>query len=78
MPRMNGMFVLRFLKNNSRYCTVPIIVLPTSYDKETIREAYENGANGYITKPISYEGFVDKIKLLQKYWFDTSSLPEKE
>jgi|TARA_B100001971_G_C18032812_1_gene453456 two-component system response regulator len=78
LSKINGMFVLKFLKNNSRYCTVPVIVLSTSYDKETIREAYENGANGYITKPISYEGFVDKIKLLQKYWFDTSSLPEKE
>ncbi len=77
LSRINGMYVLKFLKSNSRYCTVPVIVLSTSYDKETIRVAYENGANGYLTKPISYDGFVDKIKLLQKYWLDTSSLPEK-
>ena len=77
MSRKNGMFVLKLIKSDSRYCTVPVIVLSTSSDKDTIREAYKNGANGYITKPISYEGFVDKIKLLQKYWLDTNSLPEK-
>lgn len=78
MSRKNGMFVLKFIKNNSRYCDVPVIVLSTSCDKETIREAYENGANGYIIKPTSYEGFVNKMELLQKYWLDTNSLPEKE
>ncbi len=75
LSRTNGMFVLEFIKKNSRYCKIPVIVLSTNYDKETIREAYESGANGYITKPISYECFVDKIKLLQKYWLDTNSLP---
>jgi CheY-like chemotaxis protein len=75
MPKVNGMFVLKFLKNNSRYCTIPVIVLSPSCDKETIREAYENGANAYITKPIFYKDFAVKIKLLQKYWLDTSSLP---
>ncbi len=78
LPKINGMFVLKLLKKHSRYCTVPVIVLSTSSDKETIRKAYENGANSYITKPISYKDFVVKLKLLQKYWFDTNSLPEKE
>ncbi len=78
LPKINGMFVLKLLKKNSRYCTVPVIILSTSSDKETIREAYENGANAYITKPISYNEFVAKIKSMKKYWLDTNSLPEKE
>lgn len=78
MPKINGMLFLKFLKNNSRYCDVPVIVLSTSCDKETIRDAYENGANSYITKPTSYDDFVIKMKLLRKYWLDTNSLPEKE
>ncbi|MFQ5712958.1 MAG: response regulator [Candidatus Scalinduaceae bacterium] len=67
LPRVSGMEVLKFLKKNSRYCSIPVVILSTSADHETIETAYKNGANSYITKPISYEGFVEKIKALSIY-----------
>ncbi len=67
LPRVSGMDVLKFLKKNSRYCSIPVVILSTSADHETIETAYKNGANSYITKPISYEGFVEKIKALSIY-----------
>ncbi len=66
LPKVNGMDVLKFVKNNSRYCSVPIIVLSTSSNQDTIDEAYKNGANGYFIKPDTYEDFVAKIKILKK------------
>ncbi len=66
LPKVDGMDVLKFAKNNSRYCSVPIIVLSTSSNQDTIDEAYRNGANGYFIKPNSYEDFVAKIKILKK------------
>ena len=66
LPKVDGMDVLKFAKNNSRYCSVPIIVLSTSSNQETIDEAYKNGANGYFVKPDTYEDFVAKIKILKK------------
>ncbi len=67
LPRVSGMDVLKFLKKNSRYCSIPVVILSTSADHETIETAYKNGVNSYITKPISYEGFVEKIKALSIY-----------
>ncbi len=67
LPRVSGMDVLKFLKKNSRYCSIPVVILSTSADQETIETAYKNGANSYITKPISYEDFVEKIKALSIY-----------
>ncbi len=43
--------------------------------QDTISEAYRNGADGYVTKPISYDEFVEKIESLKSYWFMTSTLP---
>ena len=74
LPKVDGMSILKFLKKNSRYCSIPVVILSTSSDQGTISKAYKEGANGYITKPMSYDEFVDKIKMLRKYWSDTNTL----
>ncbi len=60
------MDVLKFIKNDSKYCEIPVIILSTSSDQETIDETFKNGANGYFIKPPSYEEFVEKIRILKK------------
>ena len=67
LPKIHGMEVLKFLKNNSMYSSIPVIIFSTSSDHKTIEKAYENGVNGYITKPVSYEDFVEKLKILKEY-----------
>ena len=66
LPKVDGMDVLKFIKKNSRYSSVPVIVLSTSSNQKTIDEAYENGANGYFTKPATYEELVKKVQILKK------------
>jgi two-component system response regulator len=75
LPKINGMDVLKSLKENSKYSSIPVVILSTSSDQNTISEAYKNGANGYITKPMSYDEFVDKVKMLRRYLSDTNTLP---
>ncbi|MFQ5965188.1 MAG: response regulator [Candidatus Scalinduaceae bacterium] len=67
LPKVHGIKVLKFIKNNPKYCSVPVIILSTSSDQVTINKAFKNGANGYITKPISYDEFVEKVKILKEY-----------
>ena len=66
LPKVDGMDVLKFIKKNSRYSSVPVIVLSTSSNQKTIDEAYENGANGYFIKPATYEELVEKVQILKK------------
>jgi two-component system response regulator len=77
LPKVNGMDVLKYLKKNPKFQTIPVVVLSTSEDQKTIFEAYKNGANGYITKPVAYDEFVSKIESLIEYWFKTNTLPQK-
>ena len=67
LPKICGMEVLKYLKKNSKYSPVPVIILSTSSDKKTIDEAYKNGVNGFMTKPVSYEEFVKKLESLREY-----------
>ncbi len=65
LPKINGMDVLKFIKKNPKYHSIPVIILSTSSDHKTIDEAYENGANGYFVKPISYKALVEEVKILK-------------
>jgi DNA-binding response OmpR family regulator len=66
LPKNCGMDVLRFIKKNPEYYSIPVIILSTISDQKTIDEAYKNGANGYFVKTASHEDFVEKIKILKK------------
>ncbi len=67
LPKVHGMDVLKFLKQNSRYSSIPVVIFSTSSDDKTIETAYKNGANDYIAKPLLYEDFIEKIKSLSTY-----------
>ncbi len=78
LPKVDGMEVLKYLKKNPKYCSVPIVIFSTTSELRTILEAYKNGVNSFMTKPISYEDFVEKIKSLEKYWLESSTLPSRD
>ena len=67
LPKVNGMEILKFLKQNPTYCSIPVVILSTSSDDKTIETAYKNGADDYIAKPALYDDFVAKVKTLNKY-----------
>ena len=67
LPKVPGMKVLKFLKQNSKYSSIPVVILSTSSDEKTIEEAYKNGADNYIIKPILYEAFVERVSILKNY-----------
>lgn len=75
LPKIDGMGVLKFLKKNPRYCSIPVVIFSTTSEVKVIAEGYKHGVNSFITKPISYEKFVEKMKTLKEYWLKTCALP---
>ena len=67
IPKVDGMNVLKFIKGDSKYCSIHVIILSTSSDDETIAEAYKNGADGFITKPASHSEFVKQVQTLRAF-----------
>jgi len=61
------MDVIKFIRKQSGYRHIPMVVMSTSSDINTIDESYENGADHYVTKPISYDEFVASLETLKVY-----------
>lgn len=75
MPKMDGREVLKEIKSNPELRAIPIIVLTTSKAEQDILRTYDLGVNSYITKPVTFDGLVDIVKNLGKYWFEIVSIP---
>lgn len=75
MPRKDGREALREIKMDPGLRSIPIVVLTTSSQEEDILRSYNMGANSYITKPVTFEGLVEVMKFLGKYWFEIVELP---
>lgn len=68
MPKLDGLEVLRRLKNHPRFSSIPVIVLTTSREDRDIAEAYKLGCNSYIVKPVEFDKFVDVASNIELYW----------
>jgi CheY-like chemotaxis protein len=75
MPRKDGREALREIKSDELLRQIPIVVLTTSKSDEDIVRSYHLGVNSFITKPVTFEGLVEVMRTLQKYWFEIVELP---
>jgi CheY-like chemotaxis protein len=64
MPRIDGMDVLRIIKQDKELVKMPVIVITTTDEPKEIELCHKLGCNSYITKPIDYDKFVEVIKQL--------------
>ncbi|HLL06796.1 MAG TPA: response regulator [Myxococcaceae bacterium] len=76
MPRLDGREALRSIKSNPGLRRIPVIVLSTSRREEDVVGSYDLGANCFITKPDTFEGLVEVVKVLDKHWLQTVKLPQ--
>ena len=77
MPRKDGREALKEIKEDEELKRIPVVVLTTSKAQEDIYRTYDLGVSSYITKPVSFDGLVDIMKTLGKYWFEIVSLPSE-
>lgn len=75
MPRMSGREALREIKADPELRSIPLVVLTTSKAEEDIARSYDLGANSFISKPVTFEGLVEVMRGLGRYWFDIVELP---
>ena len=68
LPKVDGLEVLRQLKQHPALCVIPVVVLTTSVQGADLQAAYQLGANSYIVKPVEFEKFMDISEKLDLYW----------
>ncbi|ETR72166.1 MAG: Signal transduction response regulator [Candidatus Magnetoglobus multicellularis str. Araruama] len=77
MPDMDGHEVLRCIKSENFFKRIPIIILTSSKENADLIQCYDNFANSYLVKPVSYEGFVEMVQSINDYWLKLNTPPPK-
>lgn len=66
MPEMNGIEMVRAVRDEFKLKDIPIVMVTTEANIEKIKEARDAGANGYVTKPFTAEKMKEKISQVLK------------
>lgn len=64
MPEMNGLEFVKHLRSDSRFSSVPLMMVTTETEVGQMMAALEAGANEYVMKPFTKEIIADKLRLM--------------
>jgi len=68
LPKINGLEVLKELKENPLTKHIPVVILTSSNQDPDIKNAYELGVNSYVVKPVVFSDFKNVVQKMGFYW----------
>jgi two-component system response regulator len=68
MPRIDGIQILKRLKNDPEKKNIPVIVMVSSHDGKSYVESFKVKADAYISKPLDFKKFFNAIAELGLTW----------
>lgn len=75
LPKVDGLEVLRQLREDSRTHAMPVVILTSSDEQKDLVRSYELNVNSYVRKPIEFNEFSEAIRELGLYWLILNSPP---
>ena len=78
LPKVDGLEVLRALKEDPRTKSIPVVVMTSSKEQRDMVEGYHLGVNSYIQKPVDFDQFREIIGQLGFYWLVINQPPPRD
>ena len=75
LPKIDGIEVLRRVREDDRTRAIPVIVLTSSQEERDINECYRLGVNSYVVKPVEFDKFYRAVGDLATYWLVLNKSP---
>lgn len=75
LPRVDGIDVLKAIKEDEHLKSIPVVVLTTSEAEKDVAKAYYNHANSYLVKPVGFDEFKRLMDDLGFYWLSWNTNP---
>jgi CheY-like chemotaxis protein len=75
LPKINGLEVLKEIKQNPETKIIPVVMLTSSKQESDLVESYQLGVNSYIVKPVDFDKFVDAVREIGSYWLLVNHIP---
>lgn len=78
MPKVDGLEILKRIKNDNRTQSVPVVILTSSNQNADIIQCFKYGANSYVVKPVDFENFVHTVAGIGRYWLQLNQIIQKD
>jgi CheY-like chemotaxis protein len=78
MPKLDGLEVLKVIRNSAEYKTLPVVMLTSSQMETDVYESYHLGANAFVVKPIDFNDFIKAVKNIGFFWAILNTPPVNE
>ncbi len=78
MPRMDGLEVLKQLRDHETLKRMPVVILSSSREESDLARSWDLGVNAYVVKPVDVEQFFDAVRTLGKFWAVLNEVPEED
>jgi len=78
LPKKDGREVLKEIKRDVKIRHIPVAILTTSDAESDILSSYRMQANCYLVKPLELDQFVEMMKSIKSFWFNTARLPQRD
>lgn len=75
LPGIDGFEILRQIKSLPLIRRLPVIILTSSREEGDRALSYDIGANSYLVKPVSFEGFLNVVQQIDGYWLHLNVAP---
>src|SRR5215831_18560818 len=75
LPKMNGIEVLKSLRNDERTRMLPVVIMTSSREAHDVLESYRNGVNGFVVKPIDFMVYSQVVAEICHYWLEVNIAP---
>ncbi|WP_313246731.1 response regulator [Stenotrophomonas rhizophila] len=78
MPRMDGLEVLKEIRNTDELKRLPVVILSSSREESDLARSWDMGVNAYVVKPVDVDQFFGAVQTLGKFWAVINQAPEVE
>lgn len=75
LPGVDGFEVLRQIKSTPILKRLPVVILTSSKEEGDRALSYDHGANSYLVKPVSFDGFLGVVREIDGYWLSLNVAP---
>ena len=78
MPRMDGLEVLRQIREHEELKRLPVVILSSSREESDLARSWDMGVNAYVVKPVDVDQFFRAVKLLGTFWAVINEAPVED